>query len=228
MVYVILMGAQGSGKGTQAAVIGPKLKLAKVATGELFRTAIADKTPLGMQVEEILARGELVPDDVTTEIVRARLADIVAQSTDVMGEVQGALFDGFPRNETQAESLDGILAELGVAVTVVIEIDVPRAALIERLAGRRTCVKSGRIVNIATMSPQELAEIDEPLIQRDDDHPDAVARRLELYDEKTAPLLTYYAERGLLKRVNGDQPVDDVSEEIARAIGERVQTDQVI
>jgi adenylate kinase len=228
MVYVILMGAQGSGKGTQAAVIGPKLKLAKVATGELFRTAIADKNSLGTQVEEILARGELVPDNVTTKIVRARLADIVAQSKDGSSEVRGALFDGFPRNETQAESLDAILAELGVAVTVVIEIDVPRVVLIERLAGRRTCAKSGRIVNIATMSPQELAEIDEPLIQRDDDHPHAVARRLELYDGQTAPLLTYYAERGLLKRVNGDQPVDDVLEEITRAIGERVQTDQVI
>jgi len=227
MVYVILMGAQGSGKGTQAAVIGPRLKLAKVATGELFRTAIAEKTALGMHVEEILARGDLVPDDVTTEIVRDRLARIVAQA-DGSGAIQGALFDGFPRNEVQAAALDGILADLGVGLTVVVEIDVPRPVLVARLAGRRTCANSGRIVNVTTMSPQELAAIDEPLIQRDDDHPDAVARRLALFDEKTAPLLTYYANRGSLVRVDGDQPVEDVSAAIMRVIGDRVQSSQAV
>lgn len=221
-MYVILMGAQGSGKGTQAAVIGPELKLVKVATGELFRAAIADKTELGAQVESILAGGDLVPDDVTNAIVRDRVADIVAQTATEDGTVNGALFDGFPRNKVQAEALDGILADLGVGLTVVVEIDVPRDALIERLAGRRTGAVSGRIVNVATMSPDELATIDEELIQRGDDLPDAIARRLELFDEQTAPLLAYYADKGLLERVNGNQGVGEVRVEIQRAIQSRV------
>ncbi len=221
-MYVILMGAQGSGKGTQAALIGPELRLAKVATGELFRTAIAEKSLLGLQVEEILARGDLVPDDVTIAIVRHRLAGVVAEANDVHGTIKGALFDGFPRNEAQVASLDEILGSLGVGVTVVIEIDVPRPVLIERLAGRRTGATSGQIVNVATMSPEEIALIDEVLIQRDDDQPEAIARRLALYDEKTAPLLAYYEAKGLLDRVNGDQSVEQVASEIKQAITTRV------
>ncbi|MGI8485791.1 MAG: adenylate kinase [Thermomicrobiales bacterium] len=226
-MYVILMGAQGSGKGTQAAAIGPELKLVKVATGELFRNAIAEKTDLGLQVEGILARGDLVPDDVTTAIVRERVAGIVAQTVD-SENVHGALFDGFPRNKVQAEALDEILGALGVGLTVVVEIDVPREALIERLAGRRTGAVSGRIVNVATMSPDELASIDEGLIQRADDLPEAIARRLALFDEQTAPLLTYYAAKGLLERVNGNQDVDDVCDEIKRAISSRAVAGKVV
>ena len=227
-MYVILMGAQGSGKGTQAAVIGPELKLVKVATGELFRIAIAEKTDLGLQVEEILARGDLVPDDVTNAIVRKRVADIVAQTSSGGTNVNGALFDGFPRNKIQAEALDEILADLGVRLTIVVEIDVPREALIERLAGRRTGAVSGRIVNVATMSPDELLAIEEQLIQRADDLPEAIARRLALFDAQTAPLLAYYADKGLLERVNGDQSVHDVRAEIERAICSRVPACKVV
>ncbi len=227
-MYVILMGAQGSGKGTQAALIGPQLKLVKVATGELFRTAIADKTDLGRQVEDLLARGDLVPDDITNAIVRERVAGIVAQAASGDSDVNGALFDGFPRNKVQAQALDEILADLGVELTVVVEIDVPREALIERLAGRRTGAVSGRIVNVATMLPDELAAIEEELIQRADDLPEAIARRLELFDEQTAPLLAYYAGKGLLERVNGNQSVEDVFAEIKRAISSRVHACKVV
>lgn len=219
-MYVILMGAQGSGKGTQAAVIAPELKLTMVATGELFRAAIAARSELGLQVEAILARGDLVPDDVTNAIVRERLSGIVAATAE--GDGNGALFDGFPRNENQARALDTILDDLGQHLTVVIEIDVPRAALIERLAGRRTGASSGRIFNIQGMTPDEIAAIEEELIQRDDDQPEAIARRLAIYDEQTAPLLAYYAERGLVERVNGDQPVEDVTAAIMQAIESRV------
>ncbi|HWV36183.1 MAG TPA: adenylate kinase [Thermomicrobiales bacterium] len=219
-MYVILMGAQGSGKGTQAAVIAPELKLTMVATGELFRAAIAARSELGLQVEAILARGDLVPDDVTNAIVRERLAGIVAAAAG--GDGNGALFDGFPRNENQARALDTILDDLGQRLTVVIEIDVPREALIERLAGRRTGATSGRIFNIQGMTPEQLAAIEEELIQRDDDQPEAIARRLAIYDQQTAPLLAYYAERGLVERVNGDQPVEDVTAAIMQAIESRV------
>lgn len=221
-VYAILMGAQGSGKGTQAAIIGPELKLAKVATGELFRSAIAARSDLGRTVEGILARGDLVPDDVTNAIVRERLTAIVEQARSGDGSVQGALFDGFPRNEAQARALDGIFADLGEALTVVIEIDVPRAALIERLAGRRTGATTGTIYNVNGLSATEIVALGEELIQRDDDTPEAIARRLALYDEQTAPTLAYYGERGIVATVNGDQDVDIVTNEIRAAIAARL------
>lgn len=221
-VYAILMGAQGSGKGTQAAIVGPELKLAKIATGELFRSAIAARSELGLQVEGLLARGELVPDDVTNAIVRERLASIVAQVRSGDDAVRGALFDGFPRNVAQAAALDGIFADLGETLTIVIEIDVPRAALIERLAGRRTGARTGTIYNVNGLSDEEIAAFGEELIQRDDDQPEAIARRLAIYDEQTAPVLAYYAGRGLVTRVNGDQDVEAVTAEIREAIASRV------
>jgi adenylate kinase len=223
-VYAILMGAQGSGKGTQAAIIGPELKLAKVATGELFRSAIAARSELGRTVEGILARGDLVPDDVTNAIVRERLTSIVELARLGEGSVQGALFDGFPRNVAQARALDGIFADLGEALTVVIEIDVPRGALIERLAGRRTGATTGTIYNINGLSEQAIADLGEELIQRDDDTTEAIARRLALYDQQTAPTLAYYGERGIVVTVNGDQDVDAVTNEIRAAIAARVAT----
>ncbi|MGC4104973.1 MAG: nucleoside monophosphate kinase [Thermomicrobiales bacterium] len=221
-VYAILMGAQGSGKGTQAAIIGPELKLAKIATGELFRSAIAAKSELGLQVEGLLARGELVPDDVTNAIVRERLSSVVDQVRSGAGSVNGALFDGFPRNVAQAQALDGIFADLGEALTIVVEIDVPRAALIERLAGRRTGATTGTIYNINGLSDEEIAAFGEDLIQRDDDQPEAIARRLAIYDEQTAPVLAYYAEQGLVSTVNGDQDVEDVTAAVRDAVASRV------
>jgi len=221
-VYAILMGAQGSGKGTQAAIIGPELKLAKIATGELFRSAIAAKSELGLQVEGLLARGDLVPDGVTNAIVRERLASIVEQVRSGDPAVNGALFDGFPRNVAQAQALDGIFADLGEALTIVVEIDVPRPALIERLAGRRTGATTGKIYNINGLSDEEIAAFGEDLIQRDDDQPEAIAHRLAIYDEQTAPVLAYYAERGLVTTVNGDQDVEAVTAEIRNAIDSRL------
>lgn len=223
-VYAILMGAQGSGKGTQAAIIGPELKLAKVATGELFRNAIAVQSELGQTVEGILARGDLVPDDVTNAIVRERVTAIVEQVRSGDGRVSGALFDGFPRNEAQARALDGIFADLGEALTIVVEIDVPREALIERLAGRRTGATTGKIYNINGLSDAEIAALGEDLIQRDDDTPEAIKRRLALYDEQTAPTLAYYGDRGILVTVNGDQDVDAVTNEIRAAIAGRLSS----
>lgn len=216
IVFVILMGAQGSGKGTQAALLGPKRQLVKVATGDLFRAAIASRSELGLQVEAILAQGDLVPDALTTSIVRERLAAVVADQT--AGEpIKGALFDGFPRTENQAQSLDEILEGHGQRVTAVIEIEVPRAMLIERLSGRRVCDVCGTVYQMQTNPPKDDGVCDRDggrLLQRDDDKPAAIERRLAHYDTQTAPLLMYYGDRGLVFRVNGDQSVEQVAADI--------------
>lgn len=221
-MYVILMGAQGSGKGTQAAIIGPELKLVKVATGDLFRAAIAQGSELGLQVQSLIESGNLVPDELTNAIVQVRLAQIAAQKNKG-DEVAGALFDGFPRTEPQARALDEILANQGEQLTAVIEIDVPRDKLITRLAGRRTCESCGTVYHVETDPPQVEGICDKcggSLLQREDDTPAAISRRLAIYDDQTRPLLDYYRERGVLKTVNGDQDIQTVTADILDAIQE--------
>ncbi len=216
---IILMGAQGSGKGTQAAVLGPRLGLAKVAPGDLFRAAIADGSELGTQVKSILEAGDLVPDELTNAIVRERLEDIARQRA--AGELNGALFDGFPRTAGQAEALDAILAEQNDQIDAVVEIDVPREDLIARLAGRRVCPACGTVYHLEADPPRIQGTCDKDgatLIQRDDDTPDAIRRRLEIYDAQTKPLLSYYEARGVVARVDGNQPIDAVTDAIVDAI----------
>lgn len=219
-MHVILMGAQGSGKGTQAALLGPTLKLTKIATGDVFRAEIASASLLGQKLKEILDRGDLVPDDLTNSIVRGRVASVVAGR--VSGEdVSGALYDGFPRTDAQAQALDGILTGLGESVTVVIEIDVPREVLVKRLSGRRVCVACGAVYHVESNPPKVDGTCDAcggQVIQRDDDKPDAIKRRLALYDQQTAPLLDYYDAQGKLMRVDGDRSVDEVQESILAVI----------
>jgi len=218
-VNIILMGAQGSGKGTQASVLGPRLALARVATGDLFRAAIAEESELGKQVKSILERGDLVPDELTNAIVRNRLEDIERKKSE--GELKGALFDGFPRTAGQAGALDAILAEHNDRIDAVVEIQVPREDLIARLSGRRVCPSCGAVYHLEADPPRVQGVCDNDgvtLIQRDDDKPDAIRRRLELYDEQTAPLLNYYEPRGVLHRVNGNQPIDDVTRDILAVI----------
>lgn len=222
-MYVIFMGAQGSGKGTQAERVGPQLKLVKVATGDLFRSAIAQQSELGMQVKSIIEAGDLVPDELTNAIVQVRLSQIAAQR-ESSDEVAGALFDGFPRTEAQAVALDEILASQNVALNAVIEIDVPRDKLIARLGGRRTCESCGAVYHVESDPPGIENICDKcggKLVQREDDKPEAIKRRLENYDNQTKPLLNYYGSKGVLVTVNGDQHIDDVTEDILTAIKER-------
>lgn len=222
-MHVIFMGAQGSGKGTQAALVAPQLDLVKIATGDLFRAEIASASGLGLELKEILGRGDLVPDELTNAIVQGRIAAIVQART--RGEqVRGALFDGFPRTDVQARALDAILAEHGEQITAVVEIEVPRDVLIERLSGRRVCVKCGTVFHAMANPPAEPGVCDVcggEVIQREDDRPEPIARRLALYDQQTAPLLDYYRERGLLERVDGNQNVDTVTNSILAVIGQR-------
>jgi adenylate kinase len=220
---IILMGAQGSGKGTQAAVLGPRLKLVKIATGDLFRAAIAEGSNLGQQVKAILDGGSLVPDDLTNAIVRERLQGI--KDARASGyEVAGALFDGFPRTAVQASALDEMLAANRDGITAVIEIVVPMNVLVERLSGRRVCSVCGAIYHVTADPPQVDAICDRcggEVIQREDDKPEPIRRRLALYVNQTAPLLEYYRERGLLEHVDGDLSVDQVTSELIKTIERR-------
>lgn len=214
------MGAQGSGKGTQAALLGPTLKLDKIATGDLFRAEIASGSALGIELKEILDRGDLVPDKLTNTIVRGRIASL-SERRGSGEDVAGALFDGFPRTDAQARALDDILADRGESITSVIEIEAPREVLVERLSGRRVCIACGAVYHVET-SPPDVAGVCDAcggeVIQRDDDRPGAIKRRLALYDQQTAPLLDYYDAQGKLTRVDGDRSVDAVEESILAVI----------
>jgi len=222
-VHVIFMGAQGSGKGTQAALIAPQLGLVKIATGDLFRAEIASASELGLELKAILGRGDLVPDELTNAIVQERIAAIV-HSRERGEPVSGALFDGFPRTDVQARALDSILADQGEQITVVVEIDVPRDVLIRRLSGRRVCVTCGTVFHAEgnpTSQPGVCDNCGDAVIQREDDRPEPISRRLALYDAQTAPLVEYYRERGLLERVDGNQDVETVTSSILAVIGQR-------
>jgi adenylate kinase len=216
-MHVILMGAQGAGKGTQAERIAPKYRLAHLSTGELFRAAVANGTELGVLAKGYLDRGELVPDDVTIGIVDNKLQEIATGRP----ELQGALFDGFPRTATQAEGLDQALARRDERIGAVVEIFVPRAKLVSRLSGRRVCKNCGATYHVEFNPPARDGICDRcggALIQRPDDTPEAIERRLETYFAQTEPLLAYYEARGLLTRVDGDRPIDEVTDGIASAI----------
>lgn len=214
------MGAQGAGKGTQAGRVAPRLGLTQLATGDLFRAAIAAETELGRRVKGLLDAGELVPDDVTIGLVEEKLDELkAARGEGTTGG--GALFDGFPRNRTQAEALDRLLGGRGEELTAVVAIEVPLEKLVERLAGRRVCASCGTSYHLEFNSPRETGVCDRcggVLVQRHDDTPEPIRKRLALYLDQTAPLLTYYRSRGLLVEVNGDQPIGTVTEAIIDAV----------
>jgi adenylate kinase len=222
-MHVILMGPQGSGKGTQSEHVRSRLRLASVATGELFRSAIKSGSPLGQRIKAVYDRGELVPDDLTIDLVEERL-DQLAKETIAGEPVRGALYDGFPRTEAQAEALERVLADRGDGISAVIAIDVPRAVLIERLAGRRVCSQCGRVYNVASDPPsvEGICNVcGGALVQRADDTPEAVVKRLDVYEVETAPLANRYAEQGLLARVDGDRTIGEVTDAIVAAIKEK-------
>jgi adenylate kinase len=205
-MHVILMGPQGVGKGTQATRIAGELGLVHVSTGDLFRNAIKAQTPL-------------VPDDVTLGIVEHRLDEI---SADAAGSKPvGALFDGFPRTPAQAAGLDEMLARRGEKIGAVIEITAPRQVLVERLSGRRVCTKCGAIYHVTANPPKNDMICDVcggEVVQRPDDTPEAIERRLSLYNEQTSPLLDYYRQRGMLHTVDGDREMDEVSNDLIELI----------
>ena len=217
--HVILMGPQGAGKGTQAERIAPALGLAHLSTGAIFRSTIKSGNELGESLRGYLDRGELVPDGLTLEVVTSALTFLDAGVA--TGGPTGALFDGFPRTPAQAIGLESAMKSLGHTIAAVVTIDVPRDVLVARLSGRLTCPVCGTIYHVEFNPPAAAGVCDlegAALEQRADDTPEAIRRRLDLYDEQTKPLEQYYEERGLLRRVDGEAAIDDVTTALVSTI----------
>jgi adenylate kinase len=206
-VRVVLVGPPGAGKGTQAQFIASHLAIPKVSTGDIFRFNVSAGTELGRQAKSFMERGDLVPDEVTVAMVASRLQEGDALS--------GFLLDGFPRNVPQAETLKKLLADWGMRLDLVLELVVDHDEVIRRLSGRRTCRKCGRVWHIAFDPPSVSGKCDEcggELFQRDDDREETIRHRLEVYEQQTQPLISYYADEGILLGIDATGPVEDVTD----------------
>ena len=210
---LILFGPPGAGKGTQAERLRGDFPLAYIATGDMLRQNVKDATELGIKAKEYMDNGDLVPDDVIVAMAAARLDEGDAQD--------GFILDGFPRTLDQARALDEQLAQMGRQVTAVLLIDVPDEEVIRRLSGRRVCVKAGHNYHVEFDPPKHDDVCDQDgsrLIQRDDDQPEVIRNRLRVYHEKTKPLVDFYDERGLLRRIDGTREPADVHGHIRAVI----------
>ena len=213
--FLILLGPPMSGKGTQAARLTQLLGIPQVSSGDLFRDNIKNQTNLGLEAKKYIDRGDLVPDEITIGMVKERL-----HREDCLG---GALLDGFPRTTPQAEALDEILVGVGASLAAVISVAVPEDVLVERASGRRICRTCGQSYHLKFDQPQESGVCDEDggeLYQREDDKPETVRQRLAVYQAQTSPLIEFYRARGILHKVNGDQTIDDVADDILQVINE--------
>lgn len=211
--YIVLLGPPGAGKGTQANILMQKTGLVHISSGDIFRENIKNDTDLGKLAQQYMSRGELVPDDVTIAMIRERFS-----RSDC---VDGAILDGFPRTTAQADALEKMLAEFGGQVNLVPFITANDEILIERLSGRWTCRAHGHIFHEKFNPPQVAGQCDidhSELYQRDDDKAETVTRRIQVYNEQTAPLIAYFRERGKLLIVNGDQPIEKVSRILEAAL----------
>jgi len=210
---LLIMGRPGAGKGTQAANIKEYYKIPHISTGDMFRAAIKNQTELGLLAKSYMDKGGLVPDEVTIGLVRERLAEADCKN--------GFLLDGFPRTVAQAEALDEILKTNGIKLDAVLDVNVPAEKLIRRMVGRRVCKTCGATFHVEFNAPKKDGICDNcgsPLIQRADDTEATAKNRLEVYDNQTAPLLDFYSKKGILKTVNGDQPLDKVFEDIKETL----------
>jgi|SRR5699024_4569375 len=210
---IVIMGLPGAGKGTQASEIIKKYPIPHISTGDMFRLAIKNETPLGNEAKSYMDRGELVPDEVTVGIVKERLSESDAKD--------GFLLDGFPRTVQQAEALNEIMDELGSKIESTIYVDVPEEELMNRLTGRRICEVCGTAYHLVFNPPKQegICDLDGgKLYQREDDNPETVQNRLEVNIKQTQPLLDFYESQGVLSRVNGSQDIDKVFEDINKVL----------
>jgi len=209
---VVLFGAPGAGKGTQARKLSESFGVPDISTGNMFRNAVTEGTPMGKAAKRFMDRGELVPDDVTIGIVEERLA--------LPDAAAGFVLDGFPRTVHQATAFDAMLAAMNKTLDAVIEIAVPRELLIERLTQRRTCANCQTSYHVVSAAPKTADVCDRcggALVHRDDDSEKTVLHRLEVHDVQTAPLVSYYKGAGLLRTVDGTQPIESVYRAIVTA-----------
>lgn len=211
---IILMGPPGAGKGTQAEKLVKLYQIPHISTGDMFRKAQKDGTELGLKAKEYMEQGQLVPDEVTVGIVRERLAEADCKD--------GFLLDGFPRTVQQADALDGILKDLGMALDRVINIEVDKAFLVDRLTGRRVCRTCGATFHVVNKAPKVEGVCDKcggELYQRNDDKIETVSNRLDVYAAQTAPLIEYYQSKGIMSSIDGSKSMEDVLADIRSALG---------
>jgi adenylate kinase len=212
---VILLGPPGSGKGTQAQKIGERYHIPQISTGDILRSAVKERTPLGVEAQGYMDQGQLVPDEVVVGIVRERL-----MASDCNG---GFILDGFPRTLPQAEALDVTLLEMKREIDHVISIEVDNEELLGRLTGRRTCRTCGTMYHLMFNPPKKDRICDKcggELYQRDDDQEATIRARLQVYEEQTAPLIAYYRNKGLLRTIDGVGEIEEIFREIVKAIEE--------
>lgn len=211
---IVMLGAPGSGKGTQAKRLEAEYRLPQISTGDLLRQAVADETPLGLKAKEAMDAGDLVSDDIVLGMIRERIAE--------KDTANGFVLDGYPRNRQQAVDLAAVFSELGLGLDAAVLMEVPAEILMKRLTGRRTCSLTGKLLNVY-FSPQE--ELDAcvrnggQLLQRKDDNEETIANRLEVYQHSTAPLIDHYKDQDLLKTVGADGPVDEVYGRLVSTLG---------
>lgn len=211
---IVMLGAPGSGKGTQAQRLQADYGLPQISTGDLLRRAVADGTPLGLEAKSAMDAGELVSDRIVLGMIEERVAQ--------PDTAKGFILDGYPRNASQAEDLEAVLAPLGLTLDCAVLMDVDFEILMKRLTGRRTCSATGKVVNIYFSPPEELEACKRAggeLVQRDDDNETTIGNRLQVYERQTAPLIDYYRGRGLLKTVAATGSVDEVYDRLQKALG---------
>ncbi len=211
---IILMGPPGAGKGTQAEKLVEVYQIPHISTGDMFRKAQKDGTELGLKAKSYMEQGQLVPDEVTVGIVKERLAENDCKD--------GFLLDGFPRTVQQADALDGILKELGMTLDRVVNIEVDKAFLVDRLTGRRVCRACGATFHVTNKAPKVEGVCDKcggELYQRNDDKIETVSNRLDVYAAQTAPLIEYYQSKGIMSSIDGSQSMEEVLADIRSALG---------
>jgi adenylate kinase len=213
---IVLLGAPGSGKGTQAQRLIALLGVPQISTGDLLRAAVANGTALGQRAKAVMDAGGLVDDRLVLGMIQERLVEPDARA--------GFILDGFPRNRTQAVALDALLAELGTPLDAVILMNIDAAHLVPRISGRRSCRACGKVFNLYTSPPMAgdtcaVSGGRHELFQRPDDNEATVTRRLQVYEEQTQPLIAFYDDRGLLRPVDADAEPDVVSARVLQALG---------
>lgn len=211
---LVLLGAPGAGKGTQAKKLIEKYSIPQISTGDLLRAAVAAGTSLGKEAKSYMDKGELVPDSVVLGMVEERLKQDDCN--------KGYILDGFPRNTKQAEALDKMLGDLNMSISAALSVDVPFEDLMKRLTGRRTCKACGQMYNVYFGPSKKEGICDKcngELFQRDDDKEETIKKRLEVYSSQTAPLIDYYGSKGILKSVSGTGSIDEIFSDVCKTLG---------